>query len=914
MSPFKPSLIMMALGVAGMSYNLAAAEQQTSPAADENIEIIEVSGIRGSMRATQAVKMSSNEIVESINAEEIGKLPDLSIAESLARLPGLAAQRLDGRANVVSIRGLAPDFTTATLNGREQVTVGDNRGVEFDQYPSELINSVVVYKTPNAALLAQAIGGTVDMRTVKPLSFSDRIFAVNARGEYNDLGKLNPDGEDKGYRASFSYIDQFMDDTVGVAIGYAKLFSPNQEERWQAWGYPELDYNPDNPLVLGGAKPFVRSSLLERDGVMVVIEYQPNDKFSATLDAYYTKFSDEQLLRGIEIPGQWGAGWANDGVVSQQESNGLVTEGIFTNSKVLVRNDVNRRDADTYALGWNGNYVVNDDWSVDLDLSYSQADRTDFGLETYSGTSRGNGCIPGGCEDLRFEMQGDRGAMFYPSINYADPALVKLGGPFSWGNNVTVPGNAQDGFINTPSIKDELSAVRMSAERLLAQGPINAVEFGVNYSNRKKSKADEGYFLTLKDYPNTLAVPSEFLLNPTSLDFIGMGNMLTYDAEGLYNSGIYQLTSEGETVASRATNTWSVEEDVTTGYVMASVDTELADKPLLGNFGVQVVHTKQHSTGKAVTQDANGLVSLQDNEGGTTYTEWLPSVNLSWHVIDNQQLRFAAARSLSRARMDKMNASLTFNFDPSLAGSTDINNSPWSGGGGNPELKPWMAWQYDLGYEIYLDEGYLAFGAFYKDLENYVFDESVTYDFGGFLVPDPQPSLQQGLYTTPQNGRGGYIRGLEFSAHLTGAMLADSLSGFGIILSGAYNDSEVQEGPDSDPIDLPGLSKKVGNATFYYEDYGFQARISARYRSDFLGEVTGRSLERTSVYVKAETLVDAQLGYDLTEFGVDGFSVLLQVNNLTDEPFVTYQNGDSRQIRDYQQYGRNYMLGVNYTF
>ncbi len=910
MSLFKPSLVMLALASTGMAQGVVAEEQQ---AADEKIEVIEVRGIRGSMLASQAVKQGSTEIVESINAEEIGKLPDVSIAESLARLPGLAAQRLDGRANVVSIRGLAPDFTIATLNGREQVTVGDNRGVEFDQYPSELINSVVVYKTPNAALLSQAIGGTVDMRTVKPLSYNERQLVVNGRGEYNDLGKLNPDGKDKGYRASFSYIDQFNDDTLGVAFGYAKLYSPNQEERWQAWGYPNLGYDDANPLVLGGAKPFVRSSLLERDGVMLVIEYQPSSNFSSTLDAYYTKFTDEQLLRGIEIPGQWGAGWANEGVIGTQNEDGLVTAGSFVNSKVLVRNDLNRRDADTISVGWNGIYTINDDWSLEGDISYSKADRTDFGLETYAGTSRGNGCTEGGCENLKFQMQGDRGATFFPTINYADPALIKLGGPFNWGNNVTVPGNAQDGFINTPSIEDELSAVRLTAERLLSEGPLASIQFGVNYSEREKSKKDEGFFLTLKDYPDTLAVPSQYLMSPTSLDFIGMGQMLTYNAEALLNDGYYNLTSEGETVSSRATGTWSVKEEVTTGYVMAEVDTELADRPLVGNFGLQVVHTKQSSTGKAVTQK-DGLVVLQDNSGGDTYTEWLPSANLSWEVMDSHQLRFAVARSLARARMDKMNAGLTFNYDPSLAGSTDIDNSPWSGGGGNPSLKPWLAWQYDLGYEIYLDEGYLALGVFYKDLENYIFDESVVYDFSGFTVPDPQPALTDGQFTQPENGRGGYIRGVEASAHLTGGMLTDVLSGFGLILSGSYNESEVQETADSDPIDLPGLSQKVANATFYYEDYGFQARISARYRSDFLGEVTGLSLARIPVYVKGETLVDAQIGYDFTEMGVDGLSVLLQVNNLTDEPFVTYQNGDTRQIRDYQQYGRNYMLGFSYKF
>ncbi|GLP95854.1 TonB-dependent receptor [Paraferrimonas sedimenticola] len=917
MSHFKPSMLTLALAAAGCCSMAHANEADaTAGAQDEKVEVITVKGIRGSMARSQQLKMENSSIVEAISAEEIGKLPDVSIAESLARLPGLAAQRLDGRANVVSIRGLAPDFTTATLNGREQVTIGDNRGVEFDQYPSELINGVVVYKTPDATVTAQALGGTIDLQTIRPLAFGEQAFTVNLRGEQNDLGKLNPDGKDTGYRGSISYVDQFADDTVGIAIGYAKLYSPNQEERWNAWGYPNLDYNEDNPLVLGGAKPYVRSSLLERDGVMGVIEFQPNDQFRSMLDVYYAKFNDTQILRGTEIPGQWGAGWANDGIGNAVTENGLVTSGTILNSKVLVRNDVNRREADTFSIGWNNSYEFNANWNAEIDLAYSKADRKDWGLETYAGTSRGAGCTPGGCEDLPFQMNGERGATFMPGINYADPSLVQLGGPFNWGNNVTVPGDAQDGFINTPEIKDELKAVRASVQRIIDNGPIASVKVGVNYTERDKSKEDRGFFLTLKDYPAQTPVPSQFLLNPTSLGFIGMGNILSYDALGLYNSGFYTETSEGLTVASRATNSWGVKEKATTAFAMANIDTSLAERMLTGNFGLQMVRTEQSSTGFAVTQNDDGTVSLQPSTGGDTFTEWLPSLNLSYEVADSQMLRFATARTMSRPRMDQMNAGLNLSYDPSLAGSVDIENSPWSGDGGNPKLRPLMAWQFDLGYEYYLDGGYVAAGVFHKKLDSYIFSDGVLYDFSQFQVPDPQPELREGIVNVPANGKGGYVQGIELSGHFTGEMLTDSLQGFGVILSGSYTKSEVKETNDSEPTKLPGLSEKVANATLYYENYGFQGRVSARYRSDFLGEVTGLSLARTPVFVKAETVVDAQVGYDFSESGIDalyGLSVLFQVNNLTNEPFVTYQNEDARQIRDYQVYGRNYMLGFSYS-
>ena len=429
---FKPSLLTLALAAAGASISAYAADDVTNTAtADENIEVVKVTGIRRSLQEAQAVKMTSSSVVEAISAEDIGKLPDVSIAESLARLPGIAAQRLDGRANVVSIRGLSPDFTMATLNGREQASINDNRGVEFDQYPSELLNSVVVYKTPDAALMTQAIGGTVDMQTISPLKHGEQTIAINVRGEWNDLGALNSGSTDKGYRASFSYVDQFADDTIGFAFGYSRMQSPNQEERWQAWGYPNLDYNDANPLVLGGAKPFVRSSELERDGVMAVLEFMPNDQFRSVVDVFYTSFYDEQTLRGIEIPGMWGAGWGNTGITGNKDENGLVTDGTINDAMVVVRNDANTRDADSISVGWNNEYIINTNWSVEADIALSKVDRTDIGIETYSGTGRGNS--NGQVEDLGFIYNGDGGYTFSPSLNYADPNLIKLGGAFSWG-------------------------------------------------------------------------------------------------------------------------------------------------------------------------------------------------------------------------------------------------------------------------------------------------------------------------------------------------------------------------------------------------------------------------------------------------------------------------------------------------
>jgi iron complex outermembrane recepter protein len=168
------------------------------------LDVIEVSGIRAGIEKALEIKRESTSIVDVVSAEDLGKLPDVSIADSIARLPGLAAQRVAGRASTVSIRGLAGDYGTTLMNGREQVSVGDNRTVEFDQFPAELINQVVVYKTPDASLVGQGLSGTVDLRTVRPLSFLDSAVSVNVRAEKNSLGELNSDSDGSPMTASAS--------------------------------------------------------------------------------------------------------------------------------------------------------------------------------------------------------------------------------------------------------------------------------------------------------------------------------------------------------------------------------------------------------------------------------------------------------------------------------------------------------------------------------------------------------------------------------------------------------------------------------------------------------------------------------------------------------------------------------------
>src|SRR4051812_19635619 len=257
-----------------------------TPSATDQGAIV-VTGFRASLQNAINKKKKADQIVESVSAEDIGKLPDASIGEAIARLPGLTAQRLSGRADVISIRGFGPDFSTTLLNGREQTSTGDNRAVEYDQYPSEIVNQVNIYKTPLASVIGQGIAGTVDLRTIRPLEYGKRVISVGGRAVYPEIGKLNPDAKKYGYRVNGVYVDQFADGRVGVSVAASWADEPYESKEFNSWGYADAG---GGNVVIGGAKPYSRSTELKRLGLAGTVEFKPTDTITSTIDGFYSNF------------------------------------------------------------------------------------------------------------------------------------------------------------------------------------------------------------------------------------------------------------------------------------------------------------------------------------------------------------------------------------------------------------------------------------------------------------------------------------------------------------------------------------------------------------------------------------------------------------------------------------------------
>jgi iron complex outermembrane receptor protein len=900
----------IAAACAALLWSAAAAAQETGEeAAQTNAQPdaplnapakVFVSGIRGSIESSTAIKKDADNIVEAITAEDIGKLPDTSIAESIARLPGLTAQRVAGRAQVISLRGLAPDFAVTLLNGREQTSTSNDRSAEFDQYPSELIGGVTVYKTPDASMTSAGLSGTIDLRTVRPLDRRGRTVAVNVRGEHNSNGALNDGWSTGGKRMSISYIDQYLDNTLGFAIGYAHLDTPGQQKEYKSWWWGnnnKLPAGDADVVALKGAEVTATSRKQVRDGLMAVIDYKPNRDVRSVVDLYYSQFDQKEIMRGM----MWNSADTvtyRDPQISSIGDVRLLTGGTLVNLQPIVRNDYNRRKDTLGAAGWNTNVRLDKGWTLDGDLSYSTAKRKEMTSETYAGLGPASSTTG---VDNNFGFQIPTGAglpRFTPGLDYTDPAIIKLTDPGGWGHDAT---------MHHPIVEDTLSAAKLNVKREL-DGPVRDylrdVQAGVSYSKREKSHEDISQTYALKNGRVPTTVPANLIQPSTSLAWAGIPAVLSFNSLAAFDTLYDKLPLDTDV----AQQDWSVTEKQAVGYVRFGIDTELGQIPVRGNAGVQYVHVKQDAEGKAVN---GGIVtSLQD---GTSYHDILPSLNLNFDLgryLGDTYLRFGAAKTVARPRMSDMRAGIAAGVDPTTR--------MWNGSGGNPHLEPWRANSYDLSLEHYLRKGsYLSAAYFFKALKSYIFNQQREFDYTGFPNSSAVVPLQSlGTINQPANGQGGFVRGIELTATLGLDLLWQRLSGFGVQASASGTDSSIHPNGPNTKEKLPGLSGVVANLTMFYEKNGFSARVSERYRSAFRGEVTGLFAQRAFSEILAEKQIDVQVGYEFQEGPYKNLSFVIQANNLNNSPYQTKQGSPfasgAYAPERYTTYGRQILVGVNY--
>lgn len=905
------------LGVASFAMLLSAAPAyaQTPGAGETEEDVVVATGIRQSIQESLDLKRNSSSIIEAITAEDIGKLPDVSIADSLARLPGVTAQRVRGRAQQISIRGLGPDFSIALLNGREVVSAGNNRGIEFDVFPSELIAQGVVYKTPDARLATTGVAGAVDLRTVKPLDYTSRQFNVSGKYVINDNGRLNPDFSDQGYRLFGSYIDQNEAGTLGWAIGITNQSNPTQyisrELKTNQFQTGQLAdgtyYASDNP------RSGVTSRDFERTSVAGTLQFEPDETFAFTVDGFYSDFEDTGIFRGVETPI---AGWSGAQLTNSSGSGDFVDSATYAPVGGIVRTDTEGTTAKIYAIGANLSANLSERVRITIDASTSGVDKSDIDYESYAGTGPGILFGPASADpslrgSLTYTTPSDGAYSVDSSIDYGNPDNIVLTDPGGWG---------QAGFIKEPQIDDQLNQIRMEAEYETGLSFIDGISAGLIYTDRQKTfDSNEAFLREGSGFVDGVAGIPNFL-GATDTGSLGFP-IAAYDPTDLITNGTYRLDPT-------AGVQWSVEEKILTPYVYVEIDTELGDMPVRGNIGAQYADVEQSSS------ISGGF--LEDS-----YGDFLPSANLSIEIMDQTFFRLGAAKSVTRPRMDQLRASGALELNSTACPDTNgdgiadtivtaffnpaQNQTCFKINGGNPFLRPYKSTSLDAAIEKYFSEGgAVTLAVFNKDVDDYIVSDFDLIEGGAAVAPFLTGTAAStagasliGL-SGPVNAESANLKGFELALRLPLEDVFSALEGFGLNAAYTYTDNSLDFQGQTIPI--PGYSKETFSGEVYYEQSGWRARVNTRYRSGFLAEIQEFDGSLNGQQALSEFIIDAQLGYEFQSGKLEGFSVNLEAYNLTDEPFRTENDldgngaGTATFVSRHEDYGRTFNITLAKKF
>ena len=917
LSPVAAGCAVLLSALSGNSYAADAPADAAAP-----VQSVTVSGIRRGIEDAISIKKDASSIVEAISAEDIGKLPDTTIAESLARLPGLTTQRTkDGSASTISIRGLGPDFAGYLLNGREQTSTSDSRAVDLSVYPAELIAGATVYKTNDATVVGQGLAGTIDQQLIDPLAFGKRTISAKVQKKKNGLGL---DVQGTGRRASLTYIDQFADRKFGVAIGYVHESGDSGQYEFGTWGdyngaLKDTGGNTVNARVPGGAgfNVITRSTNDKRDGVAAILAFKPNRSFNSQVDIFYSKIDDYIKLDQIQIPG---TGTFTNATIS----NGVATSATMKGVGLIDRNEGIFDHDKIKSIGWKNNLKINDSWSAMVDFSHNSAVRVERDDEYYGGT----------VTNADLTLTGLDGRI--PHMSYGnsltDPNTMAVRNQCGWSgiaNNSACGSIAQAGYAKGPTVTDQVNAIRAEGKYNLPDGLMfTTLKFGVNYTNRTKERVtDEGLIISATGGGyDRVPFPAG---SSVAHNVGGVGlDMLVFSPQVELIPGAALQRKYNNDILSK---TYGVQEKLSTAFSRLDIDSKLGEFPVHGNVGVQFVQTNQSSTGfranvgstPTLTNPAPGL-----SEDGTTYHDFLPSLNLNVDLGNSYLARFALSRQIARPDMTDMRNSFSFAANLTPPAVNGVAQPPrYEGSAGNPHLNPFRANALDLSLEKYFaKKGYLSAALFYKKLNSYIVPQTYSdFDFTPFLATFGLPSLptgNKGIYTTNINGSGGDLKGVELSASAPFELIHPILNGFGA--SGSYSStfSSVQlpniigKNPDqaADPgsISLPGLSKTNAKLQLYFEKKGFSAFVAQNYRSRYVGKVANDTVGGfpSLVYIESQKWMSAQIGYEFQEGVLKGLSLRVEGNNLNSPHYVESNADGSTKTRT--QTGRTLFFTVGY--
>ncbi|MEO6103947.1 MAG: TonB-dependent receptor, partial [Pseudoxanthomonas sp.] len=850
----------------------------------------------------------------AIVAEDIGKFPDLNLAESLQRIPGVVITRDAGEGRNITVRGLGPQFTRVRLNGMETTTsVGSSdgqgganrsRNFDFNVFASDLFSQLIVRKTASADVDEGSLGATVDLRTARPFDYAGFTAAGSLQGSFNDV----TDTTDPRFAGLIA--NSWADGAIGalLSVAYSERHALDEGSGTVRWsgGTTNGGFNaasPFKPALAADvyAPRFPRYTLMEHDqkrlGITAALQFKISDDTQVNLDAMYSKIDAERNEKYIEANGLSKTGAAGkpqivvlDGVVE----NGALVYGVFDNVDTRAEN---RHDE------WSTTF---NQLSLDAEHRFSDI----FRMTAKVGTSKSAFRNPVQATVMMDKLDVDGYSYDYRG-NPNEPV-------FDYGYDPTDPAGWMLSTIRLRenTVKNNFDNGQLDFKWLMSpsftmSGGVQAKNYGYVSSERRRLANEATANPRFADA--TYNVPTDLteLASLTGLSGApGTWRVLDFNAI----ADLFGIFSDSGTFAlgDYAPSNTSVDEKDRSAYLMGEFSTDIGSIPFSGNFGVRYVRTNQSSSGIAQASGTPTPTTVSRE-----YNDTLPSINLVAEVAPDFLIRFAAAKVMSRAPL----SSLTPGVNVSVSGSARTVS------GGNPFLDPVRAKTADLTFEWYFNEGaLLSAGLFYKDIDSFIQNTRETRVYADSGLP---ANLLDGtgatvsdefVFSVPVNTPGGKLKGLELNYTQPFTFLPGAWSNFGTQLNYTYVDSQIQylqsNGNPAQKTDLLGLSKHSWNATLFYEGKRFSGRVSATNRDDYLIQVPGTEIgfnsDANGVHGQTgTTIVDASVRWKIN----DQFELSLEGNNLTNEAQESWVSNPAVQLPlEYSQTGRQYLFGVRYKF
>ncbi|MBV6803700.1 TonB-dependent receptor [Xanthomonas campestris pv. lawsoniae] len=874
----------MAISVATLLSAQAYAQDATttatpaSAATTQQLDTVQVTGTRSSVTKAQLVKQNAEQIVDSIVAEDIGKLPDNNVAEALQRISGIQISRNYGEGSAIAIRGLTQVRTE--LNGRDIFTANDGRGLSFEDVSAELLGGVNVYKNPSADMIEGGLGGTVDLRTRLPFDYDGRKIAGSVQYNYYDLAD---DGK-PAFSGLFSDRWQTGIGEIGILVNYSQQKSPFRQDTIsiEPW-YTQTDlpgYEGQGVSVPHGAGINTTVGERERKTGAFAMQWRPNDAVEvytqvlrSDYDFSWHDYSFFALTGANPMQGLPGI---------QVNNRNEFVNGSFQNVPTESNTSLTERHSVTtdYSLG--AKWTVNEKLTLSTDFQYVDATTTGtrYILSTGQVTS----------PQFNVDFRGDLLRLSVTDASGAEGYLADVNNYNGWRYHLD----------NKDDNKGTEFAWRSDMDLAFDSDFVRSFKAGVRYTDRDaETKGNIYRFMCINNCdgaPFSQYPGIGVMTNPITDFFRGQshafGPTLTASDAAVAN---YQqtLAAFGASPLEFAPNNINTQNEKTYaayGVLRFGVDGEI---PFDGNIGVRVVRTEVGSQGVRTGTDAEGggLIPVDAQQ---TYTDVLPSLNLRWMLSDQLQWRFAASRGISRPTFDKLNPNL------SLSTGTSNGASTFTGTAGNPSLEAVKADQFDTALEWYFGQGSMMYGTlFYKKVEGFIANAVFNEVYDG----------QVWQITRPVNGDSGKIRGAELGYTQFFDFLPGWLSGFGLQTNYTYVDSEAPSPTATDTngqsltVPLEGLSKNSYNAILSYETARFQGRVAYNWRSDWLVTTAGNGTGNLPVYNKGFGQLDASLRFNIN----DVWSISLDGVNLLDTRRESYLGTESR-YRDFVINDRRYGL------